>query len=130
MLMWLVILARVGYLFSLCTEEKALEILRDSSVLPLLSFYPVGMRDVEKYLIDEDALLVVMPKDKEVEVHIAAKYRSRASIREALEIGIKWLKQRGFSRIVTTAPDERKALVNLLKSLGFCKDGERWIIWA
>jgi len=88
------------------------------------------MKDVEKYLISENALLIVMPEEDQVEVHIAAKYRDRASIRESLEDGIEWLKGRGFSRIVTTAPDERKALVNLLTSLGFCKDGERWTIWV
>lgn len=117
-------------MFNPCTEKQALEILRDSSVLPCLAFYPEGVKDIEKYLIDDKALLIVMSGKEEVEVHIAVKYRDRAFIRKSLECGIKWLKERGFSRIVTTAPDDRKALVKLLLSLGFNKDGNRWVIWA
>lgn len=113
-----------------CSESKALEILRERSVLSLLSFYPVGLKDVEKYLIDGKALLIVMPNKNEAEVHIASKYRDRAFMKDSLRDGIKWLAGRGFSRIVTTAPENRAGLINLLKSLGFCKEGERWAIWV
>lgn len=121
---------RGGFLFSECSTEKALEILHDDSVLKHLSIYPVGIKNVEKYLIEEKALLIVMPNNDEVEVHIAAKYRDRASLKHSLIAGIEWLKTRGFSRIITTAPEDRKALTNLLTSLGFEKEGERWVVWA
>jgi len=121
---------RDGYLFKSCTEDKALEILQDRSVLQYLSVYPVGLKDVEKYLIDDRALLIVMPKEEEVEVHIAAKYRDRAFLKDSLKMGIEWLKYRGFSRITTTAPDNRIGLINLLTSLGFQREGKWWVVWA
>lgn len=115
-------------MMSLCSEEKALEIVRDPSVLPYLRFYPESIADVEKYLIGKESLLVVIPVKDEAEVHIASKYRDRAVIRKSLIDGIAWLRGRGFSRITTTAPEERTALINLLKSLGFNYEGERWVL--
>jgi len=114
-----------------CTETEALAILRDPTVLPLLAFYPIGLKDVETYLLNESALAVVMPKGASVEVHIACKFRDRAKVRKAFEFGLEWLRSRGFTEVFTTAPDERKALVNMLKSMGFHYESGKWVLkWA
>ena len=124
------IVLKGGFLLKTCSEKEALAILRDQSVLPFLQFYPEGVKDVEKYLVNDKVLLIVMPDNKDVEVHIAVKYRDRAYIRKSLKMAIEWLKYRGFECIWTTAPDTRKALTNLLTSLGFKKSDERWLLWA
>jgi len=110
-----------------CTESEALEILRDPSVLPYLSVYPVGLKDVEAYLMDEKALVIVIPMGDEAEVHIACKRKDRAFLRESIKSGLKWLKERGFVRVFTTAPDHRKALTNMLQSLDFKNLNGRWV---
>jgi len=40
--------------------------------------------------------------------------------------GLDWLNAWGYKKIWTTAPEERKALVKMLESLGFRKVEERW----
>jgi len=114
-----------------CTEAEALVILHDPTVLPLLAFYPVGMKEVETYLLNESALAVVMPKGAAAEVHIACRYRDRGKARESFKFGLEWLRSRGFTEVFTTAPDERKALVNMLKGLGFRREAGKWVLsWA
>lgn len=122
---------RAGFLFNVqpCSEEQALEILRDRSVLPCLKFYPAGLKDVERWLIGS-ALLIVMPQGDRAEVHIACKFRDRAKMFEVLQGGVRWLKIRGFKEVFTTAPDGRIALVNMLKNLGFEKNSEGWSQWV
>ncbi len=121
---------RGGYLFNIrpCTEIEALEILQDRSVVSKLSFYPVGLKNVESHLINDKALLIVMHEGEFAEVHIACKFRDRAQIRQGLCDGIEWMRWRGFKGIFTTANNGRAALVNMLKSLGFTQDSERWVL--
>jgi hypothetical protein len=109
-----------------CTEEQALEILRDRSVLPLLSVYPEGIGRAEKYLVG-GALLLVAPKGDLAEVHIACKFRDRKGLKERLIEAKQELQERGFRKVYTTAPDSRIALVNMLKSLGFRKEQDGWV---
>lgn len=118
-----------GCLFSPCSKEKALEILRDDSVIGNLSGYPEDIDDVELYLMNDGALLVVMPHDDIAEVHIACTFRHRANLRANLESGLRWLKNRGFIGVITTAPNHRKGLTNMLSALGFIESSGVWI-WA
>ena len=74
------------------SDEEALEILRDKTVLPFLSVYPDELISVEKYILGERALLVVIPDGDKVEVHIACRRKQRAGLREYLErcLGDYW----------------------------------------
>lgn len=124
---------RGGYLFNIreCTKDEALEILRDNTVATKLAFYPEGIKDVDMYLIDEKALLIVIPNGLEAEVHIACKFRDRKGLRDSLVYGIQWILAKGFESITTTAPIGRKGLINMIQSLGFRQDSGRWIYtWA
>lgn len=114
-----------------CSKEEALTVLRDRSVLPMLKFYPEDVKDVETYMMNEAALVIIIPQGYAAEVHIACPFRKRAFMKDCFREGLQWLKYRGFSEVFTTAPDERKALVNLLLSLGFTKANDRWTYtWA
>lgn len=117
-----------GCLFDIrpCTEQEALEVLRDPSVLPFLAFEPVGVRDVEKYLLGS-ALVIVMPQGNSAEVHIACKYRDRGRVRGYFKTGLDWLRIRGFKEVFTTAPEHRTALINMLKALDFQLESGRWV---
>ena len=112
---------------TICTESQALDILRDPTVLPNLSVYPIGVKDVEMYLLDEKALVLVMPQGEKAEIHIACKRKDRANLRESMKNGLNWLKNRGFSQVFTTAPNHRKALINMLESLNFREFEGKWI---
>jgi hypothetical protein len=111
-----------------CDQDEALEILQHPSVVKPLKVFATEIKDnFEWWIIGEKALLAVKPKGDIVEVHIACKMRDRAGLKEHLVGGMNWLKDRGFSGAETTAPDERKALINMLKSLNFTKESDRWI---
>lgn len=111
-----------------CDEDEALEILRDPSVIKLLSVIPERISSDWITLIMDGKLLVVAKPDKDcLEVHVACRFRDRATVRDTMENGLKWLSEQGFETIWTTAPDTRKALVKMLESLQFRKVGERWI---
>ena len=111
-----------------CSRDEALQVLQDETVVR-----PLGLRaeeispEFEWWMIDEKAVAAVRPQKDEVEVHIACRYRDRKGLKQALEKGVGFLFWRGFSKIWTTAPKERKALCNMLKSLSFEDDGERWV---
>lgn len=116
---------------TLCSDEKALEILRHESVVKLLSVYPEGIKGFDKYLLGGKVLLVVLPEGDIAEVHIACKFRDRATVKESLIDGMDWLRSMGFRSIWTTAPDHRKGLINMLVKLGFVKHSDRWVkTWA
>lgn len=111
-----------------CTDVDALEVLRHPTVMSALGIYSDAILDTfEWWMIDGKLLVAARPDGKEVEVHIACKLRDRSVARQSIKDGLIWLVGRGFSTIWTTAPDERKALVNMLKSLQFRKIGNRWI---
>lgn len=114
-----------------CSKSEAMEILMHESVLKNLAFEPAGIKDIPMYLVDEKALLVVMPEGEKAEIHIACKYRDRARMRGALEDILIWLKGQGFSEIFTTTPTHRAALNNMVKRMGFTEDCGRWTFkWA
>jgi hypothetical protein len=111
-----------------CTDVEALEILRHPTVMNPLGMYSESILDsFEWWMIDGKLLVATKPDNDSVEVHIACKLRDRSGARQSIKDGLIWLTGRGFSTIWTTAPDERKALVNMLKSLQFRKMGNRWI---
>jgi len=111
-----------------CDDDEALEYLRDPSVIKLLSVDPQGIGlDWFTIIMDEKLLVVAKPDNDELEIHVACKYRERGEVRETMKHGLKWLTDQGFSKIWTTAPDERKALGKMLEFLQFRKIGERWI---
>ena len=111
-----------------CSEDEALEILQHPTVVKPLQVYSTAIKDTfEWWMLGEKALLAVRPKGDMAEVHIACKMRDRAGLKEHLVGGMDWLKDRGFSGAETTAPDGRKALINMLKSLNFTKESDRWI---
>ena len=131
--MWAATGRRGGYLFSVepCTEAKALEILSDPSVAKHLNFKPEGFKDSWLYLIDSRCLLVGIEHGEIIEVHMACKYRDRANLRGYLKRMVIFFRVVGFKEIFTIASDERKALVAMIKSLGFQKDNDRWVYrWA
>ena len=110
-----------------CSEEEALSILNDHSVRKHLSIAPCGIAEEWISLImDNRLLLLAKPDGRDLEIHVACRYRDRKGLREVMDFGIKWLKLCGYKKIWTTAPDERKALVKMLESLGFRKVNERW----
>jgi hypothetical protein len=105
-----------------CDSNIALDILQDRSVSSVLSVYPEAILDTfEWWLIDNRLLVALKPEGKKVEVHIACKFKDRHLVREAIQNGLQWLKLRGFSEAWTTAPDSRKALINMLANLDFVK---------
>jgi len=118
-----------GYLFNIreCTKAEALEILQDQSVCRHLENYPHDIMDVELNIINEKAVLAVIPCESGAEIHVACKYKDRAGIKPVFRETIDWLKSRGFEHIITYAPNGRKSLINMLKSLGFRQASERWI---
>lgn len=111
-----------------CSDEEALDILCDPTVVKLLSVEPKGIGlDWFTLLMDERLLVVAKAEGDSVEIHVACRYRDRATARDTMINGLKWFTDKGFKTIWTTAPDERKALVKMLESLQFRKVGERWI---
>lgn len=110
-----------------CDDDEALEYLRDPSVIKLLSVDPQGIGlDWIMVIMDEKLLVVARPDKDELEIHVACKFRDRATVRDTMKSGLEWLHGQGFSKVWTTAPDERKALVKMLEYLQFRKVGERW----
>lgn len=115
----------------LCSEAEALEILRHPSVLKHLEIYPEGLKDVQSYIIGEKCLVIVIPKKEEAEVHIACPFRDRHGLFSELVEFINFIKNLGYKKITTTAPDERKALTKMLENLGFERTQDYWsITWA
>ena len=111
-----------------CREDIALDILQHPSVVRPLGLYADSvLEDFEWWLVDDKLLVALKPQGKEVEVHIACKFRDRHSVRESMKNGLEWLKFRKFKVVWTTAPDNRKALLNMLTALNFIRAGEgKW----
>jgi hypothetical protein len=110
-----------------CDDVEALEFLRDPSVIKLLSVDPQGLSsDWITIVMDEKLLVVAKPEGSELEIHVACRFRDRGAVRETMKQGLEWLHSQGFSKVWTTAPDERKALGKMLEFLQFRKVGERW----
>jgi hypothetical protein len=110
-----------------CDEGEALEYLRDPSVIKLLSVDPQGLSsDWITLVMDEKLLVVAKPEGNDLEIHVACKYRDRAEVRETMKQGLEWLHGQGFTKVWTTAPNERKALGKMLEFLQFRKVGARW----
>jgi hypothetical protein len=110
-----------------CSRERALDILQDSSVCVPWGIYADDILDTTTlYIVNDKILLQLMPDGDEIEVHIACKYRDRIGARPMLADVLVWLKSIGFVKIVTSAPENRKALQRMLLSLGFTKLNERW----
>lgn len=111
-----------------CSRLEALEILQDRSVSIPWGIYVDDVLDVSGlYLVDGKVLLQLIPDGYTAEVHVACKYRDRKGARTSLIGVLEWLKSVGFSKIVTDVPEDRMALQNLIRSLGFQRIDERWI---
>jgi len=110
-----------------CTKEEALEILRDVAIVKHLAAYPHEIYCDELLILNGKILAAVIPNGDEAEVHIACKYRDRVGARQIMNDFLLWLKGRGFSRIVTGAPESRKGLINMLLALGFRHESDRWV---
>jgi hypothetical protein len=109
-----------------CEEDEALEYLRDPSVRKFLSFDPVGVNaEWIKLVMNERLLVLTKPDWKEIEVHVACKFRDRGIVRQTMKDGLEWLHQ-DFEIVWTTAPDSRVGLVRMLESLDFRRVGSRW----
>lgn len=111
-----------------CTKEQALEVIRHPSVLKHLNIYPEDIKDCEIYQVGR-AIVLLVDKGRSAEVHMACKLRDRAGLKPHLFAFLTRLKCRGFEEVFTTAPDDRTALCNMLKSLGFRKSEGKWV-WA
>lgn len=110
-----------------CLESEALSILRDPSVSQYLSIDPRGIAsDWIMLLMGNRLLVLARPEDGELEIHVACRFRDRKNLKEVMVFGLDWLNAWGYKKIWTTAPEERKALVKMLESLGFRKVEERW----
>jgi len=111
-----------------CTKSYAIGVFQDPSVYMPWGIYVDDITDTSTlYVINGRILLQLMPKGDEIEVHIACKYRDRIGARPILIEAMRWLKGIGFDRIVTSAPENRTALIKMLLSLGFQKVNERWV---
>ena len=113
-----------------CDESLALDILQDRSVSSALGIYAESiLNDFEWWIIDDRLLVALKPDGRNIEVHIACKFKDRHLVRESMKNGLQWLKLRGFDGAWTTAPDNRKALVNMLANLNFVRveDG-KWVL--
>ena len=111
-----------------CTEDEALDYVQDPSVVKWLSDFPVKIKDEFIMLVMDERVLVLVKTNKQsVEVHIACKYRHRASVRQTLENGLEWFKRLGYTKVWTKAPDDRVGLVRMLESLKFRKVKQRWV---
>lgn len=109
-----------------CTDDEALEYLYDPSVRKFLNIAPESIHPEWMKLVMDERLLVLAKTDwKEVEIHVACRFRDRGTVRETMQNGLEWLHQ-DFDLVWTTAPDERVGLIRMLKSLGFRKVGSRW----
>jgi len=110
-----------------CSEEEALGYVRDPSVLKFLSQYPASIHsDFAMLVMDEKLLVLAKAKKKTVEIHVACKYKDRATVRQTMAQGLEWFAGRGFTKVWTTAPDDRLALIRMLQSLNFRKAQKRW----
>jgi len=110
-----------------CSEEEALDYVRDPSVLKFLNQYPASIHnDFAMLVMDEKLLVLAKAKKKTVEIHVACKYKDRATVRQTMAQGLEWFAGRGFTKVWTTAPDDRLALIRMLQSLNFRKAQKRW----
>ena len=111
-----------------CSEAVALDILQHPSVVAPLGMYAEGLvADYEWWLVDDKLLLALKPDGSGVEAHIACKFRDRAYVRGSMKNSLEWLRSRKFRVVWTTAPEGRKALLNMLLSLNFIRTGgNRW----
>tara|TARA_R110000868_G_scaffold21274_2_gene88432 strand:- start:1118 stop:1489 length:372 start_codon:yes stop_codon:yes gene_type:complete len=111
-----------------CRKDIALDILQHPTVVRPLGLYAESvLDDFEWWLVDDKLLAALKPQGSVVELHIACKFRDRHSVRESMKNGLEWLKFRKFTVVWTTAPDNRKALLNMLTALNFTRAGEgKW----
>ena len=118
----------IDYGMEKCDTETALSILQHPTVVRPLGIYATEVHNnLEYWLLDKKVLVVSIPDGNDVEVHIACKRKDRAGARKSLHKGLKFFKDRGFKKIWTTAPAERVALVNMIKSLGFVNTKDKWV---
>lgn len=111
-----------------CSKEEAIDWLNEPSILKLLPGRFTSLSDQFTTLVmDEKLLVVTRLHDDGLEIHAACRFRDRAAVKETMRNAIKWLEDRGFTTLWTTAPDSRKGLTNLLEFLGFQKVKERWV---
>jgi hypothetical protein len=111
-----------------CSEQEALDYIQDRSVVKFLSLYPDSVKDDFAMLVmDEKLLVLAKAKKNKVEIHVACKYRDRATVRQTMQQGLEWFGARGFTTVWTTAPDDRSSLIKMLQSLNFRKAKQRWI---
>ena len=118
----------IDYGMERCDTETALSILQHPTVVRPLGLYATEMQDhFEYWLLDKKILVVALPDNDDIEVHIACKRKDRAGARASLKKGLGFFKGRGFKKIWTSAPNERNALTNMLKSLGFASIDDKWV---
>ena len=111
-----------------CSKEEAIDILNDRSIVRFFSQPFTSLSDDFLCLmVDEIMLAVLKQHDDGVEIHIACKFRDRSKVKQTIINGLMWLKSKGITTIWTTVPDDRKGLINLIKSLGFQKADSRWV---
>jgi len=118
----------IDYGMESCDIETALSILQHPTVVRPLGVYATEMHNhFEYWLLDKKILVIALSDNDDVEVHIACKLKDRAGARASLQKGLGFFKSRGFDKIWTSAPDDRKALTNMLKSLGFVSVDDKWV---
>jgi hypothetical protein len=112
-----------------CDENVALDILQDRSVSSVMGIYAEAiLPEFEWWIIDSRLLLALKPNGRNIEAHIACKFKDRHLVRESIQNGLQWLKLRGFENVIAPVPDSRKALVNMLINFNFVRveDG-KWL---
>lgn len=110
------------------TKARALEILQHSSVYVPWGFYADDIGNMDGLILLDDKVLVqLIPKGKRLEIHGCCRLRDRANMGEPFARLLKWIARHGWAQIYTTAPDDRTALKQMLKNLGFSQHNARWI---
>lgn len=110
------------------TKARALEILQHSSVSAPWGFYVTDIGNMEGLVLFNDKVLVqLIPRGRKLEIHGCCKLRDRAQMGEPFARLLDWIAQQGWTQIYTTAPDDRKALKNMLSNMGFTEQNERWV---
>ena len=113
------------------SSQEALDLLRHPSVVRSMGVYADSIKDdYSCILVDQVALIVYRPIGKKVEAHVACRYRDRAKARSSMMKGLKHLFSLGYELVFAEDVDERASLTNMLKSLQFIKEQNRWVCYA
>lgn len=121
-----------GNLFSFrpCSEAEAVSILQEPTVARNFKGFPVGLPGMSTFVVNESVLVTLSNFGEFAEIHIAVPFRKRRVISEAFPYVCGLLRGIGYKGMFTTAPDSRKALVLMLKKLGFHKRMDKWVkLW-